>query len=54
MAYKMTKEESEAFLADLHVGIIGINGQRRGPLMLPIWYSYIPDRSHPTSTAIGG
>jgi nitroimidazol reductase NimA-like FMN-containing flavoprotein (pyridoxamine 5'-phosphate oxidase superfamily) len=42
MPYKMTKEEREAFLADLHVGIIGINNQGRGPLMLPIWYSYTP------------
>ena len=42
MPYKMTKEEREAFLADLHVGIIGINNQERGPLMLPIWYSYTP------------
>jgi PPOX class probable F420-dependent enzyme len=42
MAYKMTKEEREAFLAELHVGIIGINDQKRGPLMVPIWYSYTP------------
>src|SRR5712692_1428936 len=38
----MTKQEREAFLADLHVGIISIPEQGRGPLTVPIWYSYEP------------
>lgn len=38
----MTKQEREMFLADLHVGIIGIAEEGRGPLAVPIWYSYEP------------
>lgn len=36
----MTTEEREAFLADLHVGILAIDEPGRGPLNLPIWYLY--------------
>lgn len=38
----MTKAEREAFLADVHVGIIGIPRNGRGPLAVPIWYMYDP------------
>jgi nitroimidazol reductase NimA-like FMN-containing flavoprotein (pyridoxamine 5'-phosphate oxidase superfamily) len=38
----MTREEREAFLADLHVGIISIPEEGRGPLTVPIWYLYEP------------
>jgi nitroimidazol reductase NimA-like FMN-containing flavoprotein (pyridoxamine 5'-phosphate oxidase superfamily) len=38
----MTKQERERFLADLHVGIISIPEEGRGPLSVPIWYSYEP------------
>jgi len=38
----MTKQERETFLADLHVGIISISEEGRGPLTVPIWYSYVP------------
>src|SRR5262245_44424319 len=38
----MTKLEREKFLADLHVGIISIPEEGRGPLTVPIWYSYEP------------
>jgi len=38
----MTRQERERFLADLHVGIISIPEQGRGPLTVPIWYSYEP------------
>ena len=44
MSYRMTKEEREAFLADLHVGVIGIDVPGRGPVVLPIWYSYQPGK----------
>lgn len=37
----MTKAEREAFLADLHVGILAIDEPGRGPLALPIWYRYV-------------
>ncbi|MFC2054313.1 pyridoxamine 5'-phosphate oxidase family protein [Chloroflexota bacterium] len=42
MSSTMTKDEREAFLADLHVGILGINVEGRAPAMVPIWYSYEP------------
>jgi hypothetical protein len=38
----MTKQQRESFLADLHVGIISIPEEGRGPLTVPIWYSYEP------------
>jgi len=34
----MTKQERESFLADLHVGVISIAEEGRGPLTVPIWY----------------
>jgi uncharacterized protein len=40
----MTKEQRERFLADLHVGVISIPEEGRGPLTVPIWYSYEPGR----------
>ncbi len=36
----MTSDEREAFLADLHVGILSIQRDGKGPLALPIWYQY--------------
>jgi nitroimidazol reductase NimA-like FMN-containing flavoprotein (pyridoxamine 5'-phosphate oxidase superfamily) len=42
MTLKMTKSEREAFLADLHVGVISIAENGRGPLTAPIWYDYEP------------
>src|SRR4029453_9395485 len=40
MSLSMTKEEREAFLADVHIGIISIADESRGPLTVPIWYAY--------------
>lgn len=42
MSLKMSKEEREAFLADLHVGVISIPREGRAPLTAPIWYDYEP------------
>ena len=42
MSLKMTKAEREAFLADLHVGVISIAEKDRGPLTAPIWYGSEP------------
>ncbi|WP_327119771.1 pyridoxamine 5'-phosphate oxidase family protein [Nocardia sp. NBC_01730] len=39
---KMTSEEREAFLAELHVGVIAVERTDRAPLSVPIWYSYAP------------
>jgi nitroimidazol reductase NimA-like FMN-containing flavoprotein (pyridoxamine 5'-phosphate oxidase superfamily) len=38
----MTQLERERFLADLHVGVMSISEQGRGPLTVPVWYSYTP------------
>ena len=42
MALQMTREEREAFLADVHVGVISIDQPDRAPLAVPIWYDYDP------------
>ncbi len=42
MSFVMAKEEREAFLADVHVGIVSIAEEGRGPLTVPVWYSYAP------------
>lgn len=42
MSLAMTRQEREAFLADLHVGVISIAEEGRGPLTVPIWYAYEP------------
>ncbi|WP_174361907.1 pyridoxamine 5'-phosphate oxidase family protein [Nocardia brevicatena] len=38
----MTSEEREAFLAELHVGVIAVERPDRAPLAVPIWYAYEP------------
>ncbi len=42
MSTAMTKEEREAFLADVHVAVISIPEVDRGPLTVPVWYAYEP------------
>ena len=42
MSLAMTREEREKFLADLHVGVVSIAEEGRGPLTAPIWYDYEP------------
>jgi nitroimidazol reductase NimA-like FMN-containing flavoprotein (pyridoxamine 5'-phosphate oxidase superfamily) len=39
-AGRMTREEREAFLADVRVGVLAIDEPGRGPLALPVWYEY--------------
>jgi nitroimidazol reductase NimA-like FMN-containing flavoprotein (pyridoxamine 5'-phosphate oxidase superfamily) len=41
-SYVMSRAEREAFLADVHVGIIAIAEPDRAPLAVPVWYSYEP------------
>ncbi|MFJ9038504.1 pyridoxamine 5'-phosphate oxidase family protein [Streptomyces sp. NPDC102406] len=37
----LTREEREAFLAGPHVATLGVAaGPDRGPLLVPLWYSY--------------
>jgi nitroimidazol reductase NimA-like FMN-containing flavoprotein (pyridoxamine 5'-phosphate oxidase superfamily) len=39
----MSRAEREAFLAEVHVGVLAVAaGQSRGPLLTPVWYSYQP------------
>jgi PPOX class probable F420-dependent enzyme len=37
---KMNSDEREAFLAELHVGVVAVERQDRAPLAVPIWYGY--------------
>ena len=43
MSMKMSIEQRDAFLADLHVGVISIERDDQPPLSVPIWYRYEPD-----------
>lgn len=36
----MSRDEREAFLAGVHVGILAIAEPGRGPAALPVWYAY--------------
>lgn len=38
----MTQSEKEAFLAEVHVGVMSVNRAEAGPLTVPIWYDYEP------------
>jgi nitroimidazol reductase NimA-like FMN-containing flavoprotein (pyridoxamine 5'-phosphate oxidase superfamily) len=38
----MTRSERDAFLAEVHVGVISIERPGRAPLAVPIWYDYDP------------
>ena len=36
----MTDDERDAFLSDVHVGVLAIERSDKGPLALPVWYEY--------------
>ena len=40
MSLAMSREEREAFLAALHVGVVSMNRENFGPLSAPIWYAF--------------
>ena len=42
MSLAMSEHERQAFLADLHVGVISIERADGPPLTVPIWYGYEP------------
>lgn len=42
MSTRMTRQEREAFLADVHVAILSLQEPGRGPLAVPVWYGYEP------------
>ena len=39
----MTIRQRQAFLSDLHVGVVSIARKQNGPLTVPIWYDYEAD-----------
>jgi PPOX class probable F420-dependent enzyme len=39
---KMSSDDREKFLSDLHVGVIAVERKDRAPLSVPIWYGYEP------------
>jgi hypothetical protein len=53
MLLTMTKAEREAFLADVHVGVISVEQPGRGPLTVPIWYAYEPGGEVHLVTGLG-
>lgn len=42
MPAPMTREEREAFMAGVHVGVLSVEEPGRGPLSVPVWYLYEP------------
>jgi hypothetical protein len=45
MSLAMLKSEREKFLADIHIGVLSVTDGDRGPLAVPVWYSYEPGES---------
>jgi len=41
----MSVDEREAFLADVHVGVVSVSRPSHGPLAVPVWYTYTPGGS---------
>jgi hypothetical protein len=37
-AGSMTEAEREAFLADVHIGVLSVDDPGRGPFSVPVWY----------------
>ncbi len=42
MDTRMTVEERQVFLSETRVGVISIAQEGRGPLTVPVWYTYTP------------
>jgi PPOX class probable F420-dependent enzyme len=42
MSLAMSRDEREAFLADVHVGVLSVAAGGQPPLTAPVWYSYEP------------
>jgi PPOX class probable F420-dependent enzyme len=38
----MSVQERESFLAETRVAVVGVADDRRGPMMVPVWYHYQP------------
>ncbi len=51
MSPSMSRAEREEFLAGVHVAVLSVaSGDARGPLALPVWYSYEPGGTVNVST----
>lgn len=46
----MTEDERQAFLADLHVGVLAVERSDGPPLAVPVWYRYEPGGAVELST----
>ena len=56
MPLNMSPAEREEFLAGLHVGVLSVasgDGAGRGPLAVPVWYTYRPGGTVNVSTGRG-
>jgi PPOX class probable F420-dependent enzyme len=54
MPVTMSRAEREEFLAAVHVGVLSVaGGAHRGPLAVPVWYSYQPGGTVTLSTGRG-
>lgn len=42
MSIVMSEQERQEFLAGVHVGIVSITEDGRGPVTVPVWYDYEP------------
>jgi PPOX class probable F420-dependent enzyme len=50
-AVQMSTTEREAFLADLHIGVLAVERPDGPPLVTPVWYRYEPGGAVELSTA---
>ncbi|MGK4594078.1 pyridoxamine 5'-phosphate oxidase [Amycolatopsis sp. w19] len=41
-SFVMTAEEREAFLSEVHIGVLAVEREGRAPLAVPVWYDYEP------------
>jgi PPOX class probable F420-dependent enzyme len=54
VSVSMSRAEREAFLAEVHVGVLAVAaGQGHGPLVTPVWYIYQPGGRVSVSTGGG-
>ena len=42
MSVVMSEAERQEFLAGVHVGVVSISEEGRGPVTVPVWYDYEP------------
>lgn len=52
MSLAMSKAEREAFLAETRVGVVSVAEEGRGPLTVPVWFSY--EKGGPLRFVTGG